>query len=132
MCYFNNVSASNYDRKTDVRHFDTIHDILRCIRLVQWLFIDRNAPIWRKREPTPMRLSGVDGLTYTRIFKKNTKHVWSRIRIICNPELKLLGQAVRSVRSLSNLAFSAWSCSALPHWYRSTFTFAAGPSLHIN
>ena len=56
------VSASIYDRKMDTRPFDTIHDILRCISLVQSLFEDRNAPIWRKREPTHMKLLRTDRL----------------------------------------------------------------------
>ena len=42
-----NVSALNYDRKTDARPFETIEGILRCLSLVQSLLKDRNAPIWR-------------------------------------------------------------------------------------
>ena len=47
----------------DARPFDTINDILRCLSLVQSLYEDRNAPNWRKREPTHMRLSGTDKLS---------------------------------------------------------------------
>ena len=54
-----------YDRKTAARPFDTIHDILRCLSLAQSLLKGRNAPIWRKRAPTHMTLSGTDGLTRT-------------------------------------------------------------------
>ena len=46
-CDSTDVSASNYDRKMDARLFDTIHDISRCLRLVQWLLKERNTPIWR-------------------------------------------------------------------------------------
>ena len=38
--------------------FDTILDILRCLSLAQSLLKSRNALIWRKWEPTDMRLSG--------------------------------------------------------------------------
>ena len=58
-----NVLASIYDRKMDARPFDTIHDILRRLSLVQYLLKGRNAPIRCKREPTHMRLSGTDRLT---------------------------------------------------------------------
>ena len=61
-CKLTDVSDSIYDIKMDARPFDIIHDILRCLSLVQSLFEDRNAPIWRKREPTHMRLSGTEGL----------------------------------------------------------------------
>ena len=47
----------------DARPFETIKDILRCLNLVQSLYKGRNAPIWRKREPTYMKLSGTDRLT---------------------------------------------------------------------
>ena len=57
------VPASNYDRKTDGRPFDTIHYILQCLSRVQSLLKGRNAPIWREREPTHLRLSGADGLS---------------------------------------------------------------------
>ena len=57
-CDLTDFQASIYDRKIDARPFDTIHDILRCLSLVQFLLEDRNAPIWRKREPTHIRLSG--------------------------------------------------------------------------
>ena len=56
------VPASLHDRKTVARPFDTIHDILQCLSLVQSLLKDQNAPIWRKREPTRTGLSGSDGL----------------------------------------------------------------------
>ena len=42
-----NVLASNYDRKTDARPFETIQDILRCLSLVQSLLKGGNAQIWR-------------------------------------------------------------------------------------
>ena len=60
------VPAKYYYRKTDARPFDAIHDLLRCLRLVQSLLIGRNAPIWRKRELTHMRLSGAEGLNWYR------------------------------------------------------------------
>ena len=62
--YLADVSVSNYDTKTDARPFDTINDILRCLSLVQSLLKGRNPPIWCWRAPTPMRLSGTDGLIY--------------------------------------------------------------------
>ena len=55
-CILTDVPASNYATKTDGRPFDTIHDILRCLSRVQSLLKGRNAPIWRKREHTHMRL----------------------------------------------------------------------------
>ena len=36
-----------YDRKTAARPFDTIHDNLRSLSLVQFLLQGRNSPIWR-------------------------------------------------------------------------------------
>ena len=45
------------------RPFDTIHDILQCLSLVQSGLKDRNAPIWRKREPTHMSMTGTDRLS---------------------------------------------------------------------
>ena len=42
-CDLTDVPASNYDRKMDARPFDTIHDILSCLSLVQSLFKGRNA-----------------------------------------------------------------------------------------
>ena len=41
------VPASIYDRKTDARRFDTIHDILRCRSPAESLVQGRNAPVWR-------------------------------------------------------------------------------------
>ena len=35
--------VSNYDRKTDARPIDTIHDILRCLSLVQSVLKGRKA-----------------------------------------------------------------------------------------
>ena len=64
ICDLRDVPASIYDRKMDARAFDTVHEILRCLSLVKSLLEDRNAPIWRKREPTHMGLSGTDGLRY--------------------------------------------------------------------
>ena len=48
-CALTDVSASNYNRKTDARPFDTIHDILRCLSLVQSLIKCRNASIYRNQ-----------------------------------------------------------------------------------
>ena len=62
-CHFTDVPAKIYDRTMVARHFDAIHDILRCLGLVQYLLKRQNAPIRRKREPTHMRLSGTDRLT---------------------------------------------------------------------
>ena len=58
------VPASIYDRKTAARPFDTIHDILRSLSLVQSLLKDRNSPNWRHRAPTHMNLSGTEGLSH--------------------------------------------------------------------
>ena len=57
-----------YDRKNAARPFDTIHDILRSLSLVNSLLKGRNAPIWRKRVPTHMRLSVTDGLNGLNAF----------------------------------------------------------------
>ena len=56
--------CSMYDRKNAARPFDTIHDILRCLSLVQSLPKGRNALIWRQRMPTHMILSGTDRLRH--------------------------------------------------------------------
>ena len=56
------MPALIYDRKMDARPSDTTHDILWWLSLVQSLFKGRNVPIWRKREPTQMKLSGTDRL----------------------------------------------------------------------
>ena len=61
-CDLTDVQASLYDRKIDVRSFDTTHDILRWLSLVQSLLIGRNAPILGKRELMHMKLSGTDWL----------------------------------------------------------------------
>ena len=61
-CNLTDVQASIYDRKMDARPFDSILDILRCLSPVQSILEDQNAPIWRKREPTHMRLSRTDRL----------------------------------------------------------------------
>ena len=55
--------------KTAARPFDTTHDILRCLSLVQPILKGRSAPIGRLQEPTHIRLSGTDGLSYA---DKNT------------------------------------------------------------
>ena len=56
------VQAPIYDRKTAAKPFYTTHEIIRSLSLVQSLHKGRNAPLWRKREPTHVRLSGTDGL----------------------------------------------------------------------
>ena len=56
------VPGSIYDIKLTARRFDTINDILKSLSLAQSLLKGRNAPIWRQREPTHLRLSGTDGL----------------------------------------------------------------------
>ena len=61
-CDLTDVPASIYE-KMDARPFDPIHDVLRCLSLVQSLLKGRNAPIWRKREQTHMRLLETDRLT---------------------------------------------------------------------
>ena len=48
---------------------DTMLDILRSLGLARSLFKGRNAPIWRKREPTHMRLPVTDGLRLGRGVK---------------------------------------------------------------
>ena len=72
-CGLTDVPASIYDRKTAARPFDTNHNILRCLSLAQSLLKGRNAPIWRMRAPTHMRLSGTDGLkpVEMHLVKKN-------------------------------------------------------------
>ena len=44
-CDLTDVQASMYERKTAARPFDTIHDILRSLSLVQSLLKGRNMPI---------------------------------------------------------------------------------------
>ena len=61
-CDSKDVRASMYDRKNAARPFDTIHDILRSLILVQSLLKARNSPNWRQRAPTLMNLSGTEGL----------------------------------------------------------------------
>ena len=56
------VPASIYGRKTAARRFDTTYTILRSFRLAQFLLKGRNASIWRQRELTHMRLSGIESL----------------------------------------------------------------------
>ena len=51
-----------YYKETAARLFDTIQDILQPLSLAQSDLKGRNAPIWRQREPTHMRLSGTNGL----------------------------------------------------------------------
>ena len=67
------VPASIYDRKPDARCFDTIHNILRCLSPAQSLLKGRNAPIWRQREPTHMRLPGTDGLNNFQPYRVHRK-----------------------------------------------------------
>ena len=52
------VPALIYDRLKGARPFDTIHEILRCLSLVQTPPRGRNAPIW----DCHVRLSGTDRL----------------------------------------------------------------------
>ena len=68
---------SNYDRKMDALPFDTIHDILRCLSLMQSLLKDRNGPIWRignrrvnlrNTAPKPHEANGIIRFCY---FYKN-------------------------------------------------------------
>ena len=47
MCDLTVLSASICYRKTSARPFDTICDIRRALRLVQYLLKGRIAPIWR-------------------------------------------------------------------------------------
>ena len=42
-CDFTDVSASIYDRKAPARTFDTIHDNLRCLSLVQSILKGQNS-----------------------------------------------------------------------------------------
>ena len=44
---FSQASASMYDIKTAAQPFDTIHDILRSLSLLQSLLKGRNSPNWR-------------------------------------------------------------------------------------
>ena len=53
------VPASIYDRKTAARPFDTIHDILQSLSLVQSLLSGRNASNFKAH----MGLPGIDGLS---------------------------------------------------------------------
>ena len=52
------VQALIYHRQTPAQPFHSIHAILRSLSLAQSLLKDRNAPIWRQREPTFPRLPG--------------------------------------------------------------------------
>ena len=61
-CYLTDVQCMIGKTRPDL--FDTIHDILRSLSLVQSLPKGRNALIWRQREPTHMRLPGTDGLSH--------------------------------------------------------------------
>ena len=104
LCFFNcestcdltDVPASIYDRKINARPFDIGRfqkDILRCLSLVRFLLKDRNSPLWRKREPTHMRLSGTDRLKFqdelpgqglrrvlSRIFRRFSSKVWTSLK----------------------------------------------------
>ena len=60
-CDLTDVQAWIYDRKMVARRFDTIHVILRTLRLAQSLL---NVQIWYKRESTHMTLSGTDRLIF--------------------------------------------------------------------
>ena len=46
MCALTDARASIYDINISARLFDTLHDILRCLGLVQSLLKGQNAPIW--------------------------------------------------------------------------------------
>ena len=68
-CVLTNDSASINDRKTDARPFYTIHDILRCLSLVQLL---------RKAEMRQFHRWGTEGL---RVWDRHSKlrsfdYVW--------------------------------------------------------
>ena len=73
----------------DARPFDTIHDILECLSLIQSLLEGQNASIWRKREPTHMSRSRTDRLS----------------RYVANKHPQTV--AVRSGAQLLNLGSSA-------------------------
>ena len=60
----------------DARNFDTINDILRYLSLVQSLLKGRNTSIWRQRAPTPLRLSGTDGLSVTKGTSSKVIALW--------------------------------------------------------
>ena len=48
-CDLTDVPGAIYDWKSAARAFDTIHDILRSLSLVESLLKGKNAPIWRQR-----------------------------------------------------------------------------------
>ena len=68
-CDLTDIPASFNYRKMDARPFNTFHDILQWLSLVQSLLEDRNAPISRKQEPTHMRLFGNDRLNLPKTSK---------------------------------------------------------------
>ena len=53
--------------------FDTTHDILRSLSVVQSLLKARNSPNWRQRAPTHMNLSGTEELRISGICGKPRK-----------------------------------------------------------
>ena len=50
----------------------------KCLSLVKSLLEGRHLPIWEKREPTHMRLSGTDRLIVETKILKILKQTWSR------------------------------------------------------
>ena len=69
-CDFTDGPASIFDQNMNARPFDTLHDMLRFLSFVESLIEDRNAPIWRKGEPTHLRLPVRTDRLGDRIFEK--------------------------------------------------------------
>ena len=71
---------SLYDRKTAARPFDTIHDNLRYLSLVQSLLKGRNASLWCLREPTHMRLSVYQIFTHKKPYNSEKDFISKNAR----------------------------------------------------
>ena len=92
-CDFTDITASIYDRKMDARLFDNIHDILRCISLVQSLLEALLAQIWPKQEPQHMRLLVTDRLTLQNLLQGH----YDNIQPACLPQSSSKFQKSRSL-----------------------------------
>ena len=82
------VQALMYDRKTAARPFETIHDILRSLSLVQSLPKARNSPNWRQRAPTHSNMSGTEGFKAEKIIFMNTIHLTLKLRLSTHRPMK--------------------------------------------
>ena len=98
------VRASIYDRNNAARHFDTTHEIKRSLSLVKSLFKGRNAPIWRQRDQTHLRLSGTDWLKRKLILYLIIVPVFAIIIGAKNWNYQILAQWKRSVSCFTRRA----------------------------